>query len=65
MIARATFTVDADGSVSSVVDYQPTRVDLDGHVIEPATPATHPQTHARTVAAVESLGPGACAASPR
>ena len=65
MIARATFTVDADGSVSSVVDYQPTRVDLDGHVIEPATPATHPQTHARTVAAIESLGPGACAASPR
>ena len=65
MIARATFRIDGDGSVTSTVDYQPTRVDLDGHVIEAATPQTHPQTYARTVAAVGSLGPGACEATPR
>lgn len=65
MVARATFTIDGRGEVSSVVDYQPTRVDLDGHVIELATVEEHPQTHARTVAAVESLGADACAATPR
>lgn len=65
MIARVAFTVTADGAVTSTVDYQPTRVDLDGHVIEIATPETYPQTYARTVAAVESLGVGACAAAPR
>ena len=64
MVARATFTIDG-GGVSSVVDYQPTRVDLDGHVIELATVEEHPQTHARTVAAVESLGGQECAATPR
>ena len=48
-------------AVTSTVPDQPTRVDLDGHVIEAATP----QTYARMVAAVGSLGAGACAATPR
>jgi poly-gamma-glutamate synthesis protein (capsule biosynthesis protein) len=65
MVVRATFTVGPDGAVTSGVDYQPTRVDLDGHVIELATPDEHPATYERTVETVASLGEGACAARPR
>ncbi|MCA1783416.1 MAG: CapA family protein [Intrasporangiaceae bacterium] len=65
MVARATFTIDGDGTVTSTVDYQPTRVNLDGHVIELATPDVYPQTHARTVATLASLGDGVCDATPR
>ena len=64
MLARATFTVDPDGTVTSEVDYQPTRVDLDGHVVELATPETHPSTYARTVETLASLHDGSCAADP-
>jgi poly-gamma-glutamate capsule biosynthesis protein CapA/YwtB (metallophosphatase superfamily) len=65
MIARATFTVDADGSVTSSVDFQPTRVNLDGHVIELATEDAHPETYARTVETVGSLDGGDCEATPQ
>lgn len=64
MIARASFTIDGDGTVTSNVDYQPTRVNLDGHVIELATPDVHPQTYARTVDTLASLGDGVCEAIP-
>lgn len=65
MVARATFTIDGDGSVTSTVDYQPTRVDLDGHVIRLATRDAYPQTYARTVETLGSLGSGVCDATPR
>ncbi|WP_152177214.1 CapA family protein [Nostocoides sp. F2B08] len=64
MMARATFTIDPDGDVTSAVDYQPTRVDLDGYVVEPATPQTHPTTFARTVETLGSLPDGTCDAVP-
>ena len=64
MMARATFTIEGDGSVTSTVEYQPTRVDLEGHVIELATPDAHPQTYARTVDTLASLGDGVCEAVP-
>jgi len=64
MIARATFVIDGDGTVTSTVDYQPTRVDLDGHVIELATPDVHPQTYARTVDTLGSLDDAVCEATP-
>ena len=64
MMARATFTIDPDGDVTSEVDFQPTRVDLDGHVVEPATPQTHPMTFARTVETLGSLPDGTCDAVP-
>jgi poly-gamma-glutamate capsule biosynthesis protein CapA/YwtB (metallophosphatase superfamily) len=64
MMARATFTVDPDGAVTSEVDYQPTRVNLDGHVVELATPQTHATTYARTVETLDSIQGGSCAAVP-
>lgn len=64
MMARVTFTLDPDGDVTSEVDYQPTRVDLDGHVVELATPQTHPTTYARTVETLASLPDGSCDAVP-
>ena len=64
MMARALLTVDPDGGVTSEVDYQPTRVDLDGHVVEVATPQTHPTTFARTVETLGSIQDGSCDAVP-
>lgn len=63
VIMEITFTVHPDGEVTSELAYQPTIVNLDGHVIELATEATHLDSYARTVAAIESLGPGACDAT--
>ena len=65
LVVRASFTVGPEGAVTSSVDYQPTRVNLDGHVIELATPQEHPETFERTRATLASLGDGACAAQPR
>lgn len=63
VIMEVTFTVHPDGQVTSELAYLPTIVNLDGHVIEIATEDTHPNSYARTVAAVESLGPRACEAT--
>src|SRR5699024_3969430 len=63
VIIELTFTVAPDGSVTSELAYQPTTVNLDGHVIEIATEDAHPSSYARTVTALESLGPGACDAT--
>lgn len=68
MVAQVTLTRDEAGEVSSAMTYQPTRVDLDGHVIRLATPQTLPETYERTVQTVESLedgeGGAACDAVP-
>lgn len=63
VIMEITFTVHADGEVTSELAYRPTIVNLDGHVIEAATEQTYPESYARTVEAIESLGPGACDAT--
>lgn len=63
VIIELTFTVEPDDTVTSELAYQPTTVDLDGHVIEIATEDTHPSSYARTVTAIESLGPGVCDAT--
>lgn len=64
MMARATFTVVPGGEVTSEVDFQPTRVDLDGHVVELATPQDNAQTYARTVETLASIEGGSCDAVP-
>ncbi|MDO5502058.1 MAG: CapA family protein [Actinomycetia bacterium] len=65
LVAEVELTRDADGSISSQLTYQPTHVDLEGHIVRLATPTEYPESHARTVAAVESLGEGACEATVR
>ncbi len=62
----ATITLSKkDGKVtSSKATYQPTRVDLDGHVIEPTSPKKHPESYDRVVQTMGSLGEGSCEAQP-
>lgn len=62
-MVELTFTVAPDGEVTSELAYRPTRVNLDGHLIELTGPDKHPEAYARTVATVELLGPGACEAT--
>ncbi len=63
MIAHITLTRAQDGAVTSTMAYQPTRVDLDGHVIRLATPESQPESYERVVETVGSLGSGACDAT--
>lgn len=44
--------------------YQPTKVRLKDHIIEPATERQHPETHERVTETMESLGEGKCDATP-
>lgn len=46
----------ADGKVTSTARFQPTRVNLDGHVIEPATRTGNPTTYNRVSSMLTSLG---------
>lgn len=62
LIAQVDLERDAEGEVSSTLRYQPTRVDLDGHVIRPVEPGS--ETYERTVATLNSLGDGACEGEP-
>jgi poly-gamma-glutamate capsule biosynthesis protein CapA/YwtB (metallophosphatase superfamily) len=62
MIATVTISRDASGRVTDSATYQPTSVDLNGHVIRFATEAGNPTTWNRTVAAVRAMG--GCTASP-
>ena len=63
LVAQIELDRAEDGTVTSSLTYQPTIVDLAGHLIKVATPTAFPDSHARTVAAMESVGPGACAAT--
>ena len=48
---------------TTAMTYAPTFVEIPGHRIALATPERHPDSHARTVAAVTALGPEACDAT--
>lgn len=62
MVAQITLERATDGALRSSATYQPTRVDLDGHVVRPVPSDT--ATYRRTVEAVQLFGPGACDARP-
>lgn len=56
MVAAVTVTLAGDGKVTSSLAVQPTRVNLDGHVIEPVGPDHFPETAQRTEETLRSLG---------
>ena len=67
MVAVLTLTRDEEGSVSTAMRYQPTRVEIPperapGHIIRLVSPTTYPETWERTVSTVDSLG--GCDAEP-
>lgn len=62
MVAQITLERDDEGELSTQVRYQPTRVDLDGHVIRPVEPGSG--SYQRTVDTLNSLGEGTCGAEP-
>ena len=62
MIATVTVSRDATGTVTDSSTYQPTSVDLNGHVIRLATKTGNPTTWNRTVATVGAMG--GCTATP-
>jgi poly-gamma-glutamate capsule biosynthesis protein CapA/YwtB (metallophosphatase superfamily) len=64
MVAQVRLTRDEDGRVSSELQVQPTRVDLDGHVIRLATPQQSAETYRRTMATMSALGDGTCEVAP-
>ncbi len=64
LIADVGLTKDARGDVSSTLRYQPTKVRLADHTIEPATPQKHPETHERVKETMGSLGDEKCDATP-
>ena len=64
MIARFHLTKDADGTVTSQMEFQPTRVQIDNHVIRLATPEEHAETYDRVVETMDRLGENACDAEP-
>ncbi|QFG68932.1 CapA family protein [Ornithinimicrobium pratense] len=67
MVALLTLSRDEQGTVSSSMAYQPTRVEIPpevapGHVIRLVSPDTYPESWERTVASVDLLG--GCDAEP-
>ena len=63
LVATVELTREPDGALTSTLEYQPTRVNLDGHVIELVTEDNYPETYARTTSVMKSLGAGACEAT--
>ncbi len=55
MVAQISLTVTADGTVDSALAVQPTRVNLEGHVIERVGPKHEPESAARTMSTLRSL----------
>ena len=64
MVAQVTLSRDQDGQVTSELQVQPTRVDLDGHVVRLATPEQSAETYRRTMDTMSALGDGSCEAAP-
>lgn len=64
MVAQVTLSRDADGTVTSSLAVQPTRVQIDNHVIRLATPEQHATTYERTLSTLRSLGEGSCDVTP-
>ncbi|MGB5935043.1 MAG: CapA family protein [Ornithinimicrobium sp.] len=56
MGAEVTLTVAGDGAVTSKLAVQPTRVNLNGHVVEPVGPQNYPESAQRTMDTLTSLG---------
>lgn len=56
MVAEVTLTIAGDGTVTSALAVQPTRVNLAGHVIEPVGPENYPESALRTMDTLTSLG---------
>ncbi len=56
MVAEVSLTVAGDGTVTSDLAVQPTRVNLNGHVIEPVGPQNYPESARRTMDTLASLG---------
>ncbi len=64
LVLQVELTRESDGTLSSSMVYQPTRVDLAGHVIRLATPGQNAETYQRTVETLNSLGEDSCDAEP-
>lgn len=64
MFARFHLARDEDGAVTSTMEFQPTRVQIDNHVIRLATPDQNAQTYQRVVDTMSRLGEDACDAKP-
>lgn len=60
VLATVTLTKGTDRWRTSSATYLPTRVDLDGHVVRPATPDDGTATHARVGETLRGLGAGRC-----
>lgn len=56
MVGEVSLTVAEDGSVTSELAIQPTRVNPNGHVVEPVGPKHHPKSAQRTMDTLTSLG---------
>ncbi len=56
MVAAVTLTLSGDGEVTSSLAVQPTRVNLNGHVIEPVGPDNFPESANRTEETLRSMG---------
>lgn len=63
MMATVTVTRRADGTFEQTATFQPTRVDLDGHVVRPTSRTSHQASWQRVVDDVQSLE-GGCPAVP-
>lgn len=61
MIAQITLARDAAGKVTQSASYLPTKVNLDGHVVEPATKQSNPETFERVTTTLTARG---CALTP-
>ncbi|WP_256838690.1 CapA family protein [Ornithinimicrobium faecis] len=64
MFARFHLAKDENGKVTSQMDFQPTRVQIDNHVIRLATPDQNAETYHRVVETMDRLGEDACDAEP-
>lgn len=63
VVATVTLRLGADGTVTEAAAYQPTRVDLAGHVVRPTSAGSQTASWARVVRTLGSLGPGRCPAT--
>ena len=64
MIARFHLAKDEAGKVTSQMEFQPTQVQIDNHVIRLATPEQNTETYDRVVETMDRLGENACDAEP-
>ena len=56
VVVRVDLARDASGAITQTAAYRPTKVRLDGHVVEPATPQSNPVTFDRVTRTLTSMG---------